>query len=240
MNCAAAREALSALLDDEDPGVDPDAVRAHVDDCPDCVRWYEDAERLGRPLRVSPVEETGPDIAEAILQQVELPRRGRWRRPLRTALIVAAVAQLCVGLAAVFEPLAMPGMNDMAHMNHEEAAFNLAIGVVLLIVGINPRAARHHLPMLAILVGVLGISSVFDLAQDAVEWARLATHIPVLLGLVLTAALRGPHPDRGPERHANSVLPSPPGATAREPLEIGGPIAGRHGTPPPAARRDAA
>lgn len=244
MNCAAAREALSALLDGEAPGSDPAAARAHAEGCADCARWYDRAEQLGRQVRVAPVDEPGPDVTEAVMARVELPQRGRWRGPLRIALLAAAVAQLVIGLVAAFGPVGMHGMHGMdvsvpSHVNHEEAAFNLAFGVGLLVVGINTRAARHQVPVLASLVGVLAVGSAFDLAHGIVDGQRLVTHVPLVVGLVLAAALRrGPHSDPGPERHADGLLPRPRTERARELPD--GAVADRHGTPPPAARREAA
>ena len=237
-NCRATREALSAMLDGEDPGAGPAVVRAHVDGCPDCARWYERADQLGRQLRIAPAPEPGPDVAEAVLGQVELPRAGRWHRPLRIGVLVAAVAQLAVGLAAAFGPLGMPSVAGVAHVNHEESAFNLAFGVGLLVVGINTRAARHQVPVLASLVGVLALGSVADLTAGHVEVLRLATHLPLVVGLVLAAALRrGPPTERGPDRHAPGLLPGPR-SSARELPDAE--IAHRRGSPPPAAHREAA
>lgn len=238
MNCRAAREALSAVLDGEDPGADPAAVRSHVAGCADCARWYERADQLGRQLRIAPAPEPGPDVTEAVLAQIELPRVGRWHRPLRVALIAAAVAQLAVGLAAVFEPLGMPSLAGFAHVNHEESAFNLAFGVGMLVVGINTRAARHQVPVLACLVGMLALGSAVDLVSGHVEVARLATHLPLVLGLVLAAALRkGPPTEHGPDRHASGLLPTPrSSARALPDAELARP----YGTPPPAAHREAA
>lgn len=237
-NCEAAREALSALLDDEDPGADPAAVRAHIDTCAECERWRERAEQLGRQLRIAPAPQPGPDVTEQVLSRVELPRAGRWRRPLRIALLAAAVAQLGVGVAALFGPLGMPSAAAFTHVNHEEAAFNLAFGVGLLAVAINPRAARHQLPVLASLVGLLAAGSAADLVAGHVEFSRLATHVPLVLGLVLAAALRkDPRPEPGPDRHAPGML-AEPGSSARE-LPDAEP-ARRRGSPPPAAHREAA
>jgi predicted anti-sigma-YlaC factor YlaD len=66
-------------------------------------------------------------------------------------------------------------MATSQHMDHESAAFNVALGVLLLSVALNTRRAVTRVPVLASFVGVLAIASVFDLADGAVALARLAT-----------------------------------------------------------------
>lgn len=244
ITCDAVREVLSASLDGETDAT-PAWVGDHLAGCADCSRWSQRAARLDRMLRVAPVEPTRFDMAEAVLAKVTLPRRGRWRVPLRLALAAVAVAQLCIGLASLLSPLGMADMAAMmnTHMDHEEAAFNIAFGVALMMVAWNGRWARGHVPVLATFVGMLAVSSVVDLADGAVTWVRLTTHLPILVGLVLAVVLgRGPYVDQDPVgrlRRDHHVNEPPPGVVS-EP-EAPEPVRQRHrGTPPPAARRDAA
>ncbi len=244
MDCDTAREALSARLDGEADAVSPDALEAHLADCATCRAWYEQAASLNRLLRVSVATEQ-PDITDIVLSKVVLPRRGRWRLPLKAALIMVAIAQLTIGVSSLFTPVGMPtSMAVSQHMDHESAAFNLAFGVILLLVGFNTRRAATQVPVLASFVLVLGVASVFDLADGAVDWARLATHLPVVLGLILTAALsRQPQAQPGPGRTATTASRTTR-VLSRSRAWPGNPP--RHGSPdgradrPPAARRDAA
>lgn len=200
MDCDIAREALSARLDGEEPGVDSGDVDRHLAGCAGCEAWYQRVAALDRLARIAPAEEPRPDLGAVILAQVALPRRGRWRRLMIVALMLVALAQLAIGLASLFVPLGMPaGMDMSVHMDHETAAFNLAFGVILLLVGRNTRRAATQVPVLASFVAVLAVASVIDLADGNVDLARLVTHLPVVLGLVLTVALsRQPHIDSGP------------------------------------------
>jgi predicted anti-sigma-YlaC factor YlaD len=61
MDCAACREAISALLDDEDPGIDPTLVEAHLAGCAACRAFAAQAGRLHGWLRLQPAEPV-PDL----------------------------------------------------------------------------------------------------------------------------------------------------------------------------------
>lgn len=77
MDCDTCREALSARIDREAEPVSPDE---HFRSCVACQEWYADAVALRGAVRL---EEPAPDLADAVLGQVE-PRAGllggtRWR-----------------------------------------------------------------------------------------------------------------------------------------------------------------
>jgi predicted anti-sigma-YlaC factor YlaD len=193
VKCESVREALSATLDSEDPGVEPALLDAHLAGCAACAAWYDQASRVDRLARIAPVttpEVTAEDLAARVLAQVALPRRSHRRRALALALAlnVVAVAQLVLGVVALFAPLGTP-IGDLIHMDHETAAFNLAFGVILLLVALNGRHARTMVPVLATFIAVHGTGSLIDLANGTVGPAHLATHLPVIAGLILTAAI---------------------------------------------------
>jgi predicted anti-sigma-YlaC factor YlaD len=240
--CGRVREVLSAVLDGEAGPDDAEWARGHLAGCPDCTRWADQAARLDRLLRISPVATDEPDLADTVLSQVRLPEPGRWRAPVRAALLLVALTQLVIGVVSLSGPIGMGMVMAMtAHMNHEEAAFNIAFGIALLRVAWDGRRAAGQVPVLAAFVLVLAVSSVFDLADGAVTWPRLLTHLPILLGLLLSATLSrlptdqpGPlprrvrWPDSGGQRRSADPTPPPPSArTEQHP-------------PSPAARRDVA
>jgi predicted anti-sigma-YlaC factor YlaD len=74
-------------------------------------------------------------------------------------------------------------------MDHEVAAFDLALGVVLLLVARDATRASTQVPVLASFLVVLAGASVFDLVEGNVGWSRLATHLPVAIGFALTLIL---------------------------------------------------
>lgn len=192
MDCTSVRESLSAAMDGEDAGsADPPAVKAHLRGCARCREWVADVRRIDRTARLAPVPETAPDLVAGVLAQTGLPRTGRRIRVLRLALCVTAIAQIVVGLAGLVGTVgvSMHGMSMAmpSHMSHELVAFNVAFGVVLLVVAARAERARAQVPTLVAFVAVLGVVSVIDLADGAVGWVRLATHIPIVVGLILTA-----------------------------------------------------
>jgi predicted anti-sigma-YlaC factor YlaD len=67
MDCKACREAISALLDDEDPGTDPTLVDAHLVGCAACRADAAQASRLQGWLRPA---EPVPDLTRAILARI--------------------------------------------------------------------------------------------------------------------------------------------------------------------------
>ena len=187
MACDRFREAASARLDGEPLGMSASALDAHLAGCPDCARWLDLAGRATRLARldVTPV----PDLSRPILDGIVLPagRVLRRRLVLRIALGLAGLAQLAIGLPALTGDSI--GMAMSAHGAHEAAAWNLAIGVAFVAAALLPRRAAGLIPLLATFALVLGALSVRDLAAGSVTPGRLATHLAVLIGLVLLIAL---------------------------------------------------
>lgn len=243
MECFRAREALSALLDGEDPGVERDVVRPHLDSCPACSRWQEDAAGLDRRMRLAPATTEGePDLAARVLPNVRLPRPRRWPAVVRAALAVVALAQLGIAAANLAGPLGLHTTLPSAHMSHEVTAFNLAFGVALLGIAHDSRRANGQLPLLTSFLVVLAAVSTFDLSSGNVGWSRLATHAPIVLGLLLTVVLsrapaNPPNPGAGhtTRRDIRSMRPPAfdpgPAAQPQQAREYGPPA-------PPVARQD--
>jgi predicted anti-sigma-YlaC factor YlaD len=56
VNCDEAREAISALLDGESPGLELGDLERHIGGCVGCAAWRERAYQLTRRVRVRVVE----------------------------------------------------------------------------------------------------------------------------------------------------------------------------------------
>lgn len=78
MECANIREALSARIDGEDPGLAAEIVDHHVAACPRCAAWVDELAGLHRISRVR-VAEPVPDLTARIVDAA-LPAPARRRR----------------------------------------------------------------------------------------------------------------------------------------------------------------
>ena len=73
MSCDTYREAVSALLDGEDAGLEDDRVRAHLGTCRSCAAWADELSTLHRMVRVREAEPV-PDLTAAILDAAPTAR----------------------------------------------------------------------------------------------------------------------------------------------------------------------
>jgi predicted anti-sigma-YlaC factor YlaD len=191
MNCEACREAISALLDNEDPGIDPTLVQAHLAACAACRADTTQASRLQRWLRLRPAEPV-PDLTPAILARIgptEPGLRQGAQREVRIALAVLA------GLVAVL-PLPAPLLADEAgtplHLARELGAFQVALAVGLLLVAWQPRRRVQLLPVLAVLSVCPAVIAVLDVAGGRTPASAEGHHLVQLAGLGLVWLLSQP------------------------------------------------
>ena len=197
MRCEVAREALSARLDGERPEVLPQQVDAHLDSCRACRSWLINAAVQTRRLASLPTGE-GPDLVDKILASIneEATTRQRWMRALRShyrrwGLIAVGLFQVAIAAAQIsginFGMVSahhMHGAMSGEHLMHESTAWLLALGSAMIAAGVWP----------AIAIGVSAIAGAYSLAllayvaADAlngqVTATRVASHVPILLGLV--------------------------------------------------------
>lgn len=230
MRCQECRESISARLDGE---YSPDEVAAdeHLAGCPGCRRFADDAARVTRLARTRPAEAV-PDLTSAALAAWDAgaapspPRRRRGRRALRAGLAGAAVGQLGLALSGVLASGGAPhhgpelGGATLAHLSHETAAWNLALGVAFGWAAMNgSRSVRALVPVIGAFVGVLALLSLSDLVAGQVEPGRLVSHAVVAVGLVLLLL----HRAGGRDDDGRSVVGTDPIAdrTMREPPAIG-------------------
>jgi len=184
-------------LDGEPAGAPAAEVDAHLEQCPACRAYQAEAAGLTRALRVRPVTAT-PDLVDAVLARAE--RRDRVRPALRGALALTAVLQIMLalsqllGLTAGHGHLHHEGMAE--HLFNESTAWNLALGVGMLWAAWRDRTAGGVLPVLGAFVAVLAGFSVHDLVVGAATAGRVVSHVLLLVGLGLLAAVHR-HNHRG-------------------------------------------
>jgi predicted anti-sigma-YlaC factor YlaD len=228
VGCAACRNAVSATLDGESPGVPLRWVDEHLDGCGACRSWSEAAAEVTRRARLVAAPPV-PDVTAAVLQRLPAGRsRGR-RYPkdavLRLALLVVGAGQLAVSLPAFSG--SSGAMAAPVHLAHETGAWNLGLAACFLGVAVLPRLAAGALPFLLPFTAVLSWVSLGDLQTGHVHTDRVVAHGFLLLGAVLVSvlALRNGGLRTGPARWR---LPRPVAPAAWRPRSGAGPAtAGR-------------
>jgi RNA polymerase sigma-70 factor, ECF subfamily len=196
VRCEVVREALSAWLDGERPQVLAQQVDAHLESCRSCRAWLIGAAVQTRRLAsIEPGQ--GPDLVEKILASVgqESTAHHGWMRWLRShyrrwGLIGVGLFQVAIAGAQIsgidfgMVSAHMHGAMSGEHLMHESTAWLLALGLAMIAAGIWPVTAIG----VAAVVGVFSVALVGYVAVDAcsgqVTAARIASHVPVLVGLV--------------------------------------------------------
>jgi predicted anti-sigma-YlaC factor YlaD len=191
MTCSQVRIALSARLDGEDPGFDPDD---HLRGCAGCRQWLARAEALAgalAPMVMAPRQAT-PDVTEAVLARLAADRAAenaaarsaaaakaaRWTDALRLGL---------GGIAAVQLLLALPGVLGLegSHAHHEVAA----VAVAFLLAAFRPALAKPYAPVAVVLAGCLVLSAVLDLAQGVTTVGHETGHLMTIVPAAMLVAL---------------------------------------------------
>lgn len=154
--------------------------------------------RIARTSAVpSPAADTPiPVVAPPTVQRSRLP----WL--LRAGLAGVGFAQFLlgaaqtagIGQAAHTDHIGVPGSG---HLWHESAAWNLALGAGFLFVAVRRTPPAGLLPTLTTFVAVLTLLSLGDIADGRVGAGRLASHVFLLAGYLLTVALSRPALDPG-------------------------------------------
>ena len=207
MQCSPFREAISARLDGEPLGMTSRELDEHVAVCAGCTAWAADATVVTRRARLAPAPAV-PDLTASVLGALprELPGAAVAARArlvdsaLRLALLAVGIAQ-----AAMAWPVLTSGVGAMSapvHMAHETGAWNLAVAAAFLAVAAGPRLAAGALPFLGSFSALLLPVTLADLGAGHVHAERAVTHLLVLAGVLLVAAVAW----RGRRRRAVRAL----------------------------------
>lgn len=181
-------EAISALADGEDPGVDEHLVEAHLAGCAACRAYSEQFERLRRVARVESARPMA-DLSGRIVKAAALAdRAGRWVG-IRVLLVAAALYIVVESLGDLF---VADGSGEAVHATRHLGAFTLAYGVALLVVVARPTRARTVLPVGATLGVALVITAAVDIAEGRVPLSGEALHLPELASVGLLWLLAVP------------------------------------------------
>jgi predicted anti-sigma-YlaC factor YlaD len=192
MQCDTVRDALSALLDGEDPGLDPLLVDRHVSGCPTCAAHADELATLHRMVRVRAAEVV-PDLAATILAAhppaagspaggTGAPRRSELVSTARWALWVVGLTQLVLAAPS----LLLLGADDAAlHATRELGAFDVALAVGFIVAAWQPARAWGLLPVAAALSVVMMGTAVLDVVGGNATSSGEAHHVLDLVGVLV-------------------------------------------------------
>jgi predicted anti-sigma-YlaC factor YlaD len=190
------RQAISARLDHEDPGLDEAVVYAHLGGCTECRAFAHDAEALHRSIRLTPappIPDLTPDILAAIGAETLDADHSDTNYALRWILVAIAVAQIAIAIPAlVFGSDAGLPVHAARHIG----SFDVALGVGFLYAAWKPSRIPGLLPVVAALVVCLVGSSLLDVASgNTAAWGELQ-HVTDFVGLAVVWLLSRPEPRR--------------------------------------------
>jgi predicted anti-sigma-YlaC factor YlaD len=185
MRCDRFREALSARLDGEAPGIDEATIDQHLGSCDACSSWSDELTTLHRMVRVREAEMV-PDLSAAILGTAPAPVRrsplAEVISPARWALFVVALTQLVLAAPAL---LLGEDTGATVHVARELGSFDVALAVGLLVAAWQPARAWGLLPVIAALGLVMAGTAVVDVVRGTASGFGEAHHVLDLAGLVL-------------------------------------------------------
>lgn len=181
MECEQAREAISAQMDNEEPGLAPGALEQHVTGCAGCAAWHASlssfAHRAGPALG-----EPGEAVFPAVLEALVMERAGQGERSARRALRPWRVA---LGAIAVGHVVLVVSSLNVGHVHdgRELGSWHLALAVGFLFAAIRPSRAWGMLPIAGALAVGMILTSGLDLLEGRALTAGELTHVIDLLGL---------------------------------------------------------
>jgi len=187
MRCDTIREALSARIDGEDPGLADDVVQEHLRTCRGCTTWADEVSTLHGMVRVREAEQV-PDLTARILATGTpgpMARRAVLAEPVSTArwaLFVVALTQLVLAAPAL---LLGEDSGATVHVARELGSFDVALAVGLLVAAWQPARAWGLLPVVTALALVLGGTGVLDIVRGSTSSLGEAHHLLDLAGVAL-------------------------------------------------------
>jgi len=206
MDCENYRLGISARLDGEEVGVDDATLAWHLANCEACRRFESETIALTRTVRVATTE-VPPDLTPTIMAAINQERVGKAPRfdpqALRVGLIALAVVQMALAL-----PVLLLGRDAGApvHIAREVGSFDFALAVGFLFVGWRPARAYGILPLVATVVGLLTITTGFDLVRGTATFVNESAHLFDVIGLaaVWELARTAPYPGSSGTRLATT------------------------------------
>jgi predicted anti-sigma-YlaC factor YlaD len=188
VDCSRWREAISALADGEQAGIDERLVTAHVARCPACQSYRDTTQSSPGIALVSNTAEM-PDLSKTISKLNAAADRAAHWSILRIVLAVVAVQVVAFALPA----LILGEEHGVAtHAARHLGAFGVAYGVALFVVVARPARARSILPVALVLAGAQVLGAVVDLATGKIPLVGEVRHLPQIISVFLIWLLAVP------------------------------------------------
>jgi predicted anti-sigma-YlaC factor YlaD len=191
MRCTRFREAVSARIDGEDPGLPTRTIDAHLAECPDCRSWADAAVSPALRSVASPDDPNAIDPALLVglvwSNAAAAPARHGLLSTLEWRVVLAVIGLVQVALA-------WPGgvLDDghaSIHLAHELTAWDMGLAAGFLVVAWRPARAWGMLPLVGVLVAAMVVTSGFDLVWGHALLGRETVHALALAGLGCVWAL---------------------------------------------------
>jgi predicted anti-sigma-YlaC factor YlaD len=187
VKCEAAREAISALLDDEAAGVNGRVLEEHLMRCAECCRWQALAHEVTRNARLEPARPVpirSDVLIGSVLARSRPPRRPTPLTWARVGLVAVALAQ-----AVVTAPSLLYGRDHSApvHVAHEVGAFAMALAVGFLVAAWRPDRARGMRTLVGAAAALLVVTAVLDLVGGRTDMGDEVPHLLAVVGWLLLA-----------------------------------------------------
>jgi predicted anti-sigma-YlaC factor YlaD len=187
MECDKAREAISARIDGEDPGVPGSAIEAHLAGCAGCRDWRMRAHAMTRRARLGG-RFLERDLTVQVLAAIPAEPAGRrlaaWRGATarRAGLAAVAVVQLAITI-----PLLILGHDHDAgvHAAHELGSFDLALAIAFAVGAVRPALSAGLAWPCGIAAAGLTGTAIADLIAGQTIGADEAQHLIALAGAAL-------------------------------------------------------
>ena len=207
MECAAARDLLSARLDGESlADADAGALAEHVRGCTDCRRFEGTITTL-QPARLR-VAAPADTVAGRVLAAIEPDRStAPETRFVRVALFTVALGQAAVAVAQ----LLAGGGGLSAHQQRHLGVFSLALAVGFAYTALRPRRVGALLPLAGALAFGLVVTGIIDVAAGRTPIAGESAHLLDVAGLTLLwilVQLERPRPMRDEPRSPADDTPA--------------------------------
>lgn len=211
MDCTTAREAISAALDGEAPGVAAAELAAHVEACPACRGWRDQVHLLTRRVRLQAaprLEPPGRLVGDVLRVAATRRRRASPVAPARLGLVAAGVAQLAISVPAL-----VLGHDHGApvHVAHELGSLDAAVGLGFLAAAWRPSLAAGMRAVMGAAALLLVSTAILDLVAGRTGLGEEAWHLVVVVGCLLlwrAAAFVPPGAARRLGRRGTSTWPA--------------------------------